>query len=861
MHASYVASLGGATLPLRYAICSEAIALMHGGGVKLWALSQQPSPLSLGPFAAAERLALASVGQGVVRLAAASHESITIWEVSLRGDPLVVLAERHLSLHDVACAERLELRDAGFDEAGRRLALCAGSEAWVVGLSGPGGALQLTMRCHGHSARLSQSLFAPVQWLSDGGALAGVSGQLLLCLSEDRTFQLWLLPPSGGDVGQPPSPLLQASLPPGHSSLTASMHPQRPQLVLADLSGRLYVYEIYRPQATASSLPLACRCTLSLDVDKWLRRLPRPHASSATPSSQPALPAVASALPAWKLPHALQPADNLASEVEIAAGCLCLRHVRLPTAAVGEALRVVAAGGGGDGGRRGDGDGYGLVVLSADRSLLVQLPGWEAEALPMLFDGASSDGEAIASDGAICVHPAGGGWIVRCAAFEPRLELWSLRAAQPPPAPPRATPSAPLPPCPDGNRRSHPDVEAEGGKGREIDDLGRQLAAGLSIFSTASPLAASPLGVALAAAMGETSAVGGGGRAAVGNRGGSGGGSGGSGGGSSGGGGSGFRGGGGGVRRPVGAQGQGGQRLVDKPVTFHARVSSSGYGKPPVMKLHAGGPSTRQAAAARAANAAPLRRGSPLQRRYTSAEQPMVVPQQANNAGAPPLGVAAMRVAYAPDASRIALAGADGAVSLLRLPARRQAGGPSPALVGHSGAVNSLHFSHSGRLMLTAAADASAGLWDVSHDKPPSTPLLRMQHARHSPGMLPPDQKALSAAAGSANPPFSGEVRQASFYYLDQLILLACGSGLHLYSYSLQRTPAHDAIRAAELRHRYQLHHRWEIPRAQVVTCFAASNSFLSPIALVAGSDRHTRSPMRLNYPRHDASRPAPLCY
>ena len=292
---------------------------------------------------------------------------------------------------------------------------------------------------------------------------------------------------------------------------------------------------------------------------------------------------------------------------------------------------------------------------------------------------------------------------------------------------------------------------------------------------------------------------------------------------------------------------------MDKPVTFHARVSSSGYGKPPVMKLHAGGPSTRQAAAARAANAAPLRRGSPLQRRYTSAEQPMVVPQQANNAGAPPLGVAAMRVAYAPDASRIALAGADGAVSLLRLPARRQAGGPSPALVGHSGAVNSLHFSHSGRLMLTAAADASAGLWDVSHDKPPSTPLLRMQHARHSPGMLPPDQKALSAAAGSANPPFSGEVRQASFYYLDQLILLACGSGLHLYSYSLQRTPAHDAIRAAELRHRYQLHHRWEIPRAQVVTCFAASNSFLSPIALVAGSDRHTRSPMRLNYPRHDA--------
>ena len=37
---------------------------------------------------------------------------------------------------------------------------------------------------------------------------------------------------------------------------------------------------------------------------------------------------------------------------------------------------------------------------------------------------------------------------------------------------------------------------------------------------------------------------------------------------------------------------------------------------------------------------------------------------------------------------------------------------------------------------------------------------------------------------------------------------------------------------------RYRLHHRWAHPRAQHLTCFAAANSFLSQLAVVAGSDR-----------------------
>ena len=76
------------------------------------------------------------------------------------------------------------------------------------------------------------------------------------------------------------------------------------------------------------------------------------------------------------------------------------------------------------------------------------------------------------------------------------------------------------------------------------------------------------------------------------------------------------------------------------------------------------------------------------------------------------------------------------------------------------------------------------------------------------------------------------QVRRASFFYLDRLLLLACGNALHLYSYALHRA-ADDAHRAAELRHSYRLHYRWAAPAAQHVSCHAAPDSLLVPTALL----------------------------
>ena len=293
-------------------------------------------------------------------------------------------------------------------------------------------------------------------------------------------------------------------------------------------------------------------------------------------------------------------------------------------------------------------------------------------------------------------------------------------------------------------------------------------------------------------------------------------------------------------RLAAASQGLSRKPSTDQPVTFHKKVTSSGYGQPPVLKLHAGGPTQRAKAEAKAKAEARFGGGGggggvPLHRkRYVPSEGPMVEAQLSNCDACPPAGTAVMRLAYAPDASRLALAGTNGSVTLLRLPTRRYAAAgtaPPPTLNAHSAAISSVHWSHSGRLLLSASDDGSACVWDVSADRPPAAPLMRMQHVRHSPQLGVPGQAV-------ANPTFQSEVKHAQFYYLDAMILLLSGKSLHLYSYSLLKTPANDAERAPELRHKYRLQYKWAMPRAHVATCMATPNSFLSPVVLLAGSDR-----------------------
>jgi hypothetical protein len=260
------------------------------------------------------------------------------------------------------------------------------------------------------------------------------------------------------------------------------------------------------------------------------------------------------------------------------------------------------------------------------------------------------------------------------------------------------------------------------------------------------------------------------------------------------------RGRGGGGARGRGARSGGARALgppADQPVTFRAIIRSSGYGIPPaVSRMHVGGPATLASRArTRAATAPVLGRhaGAALARRYTGGDDPPVVPQPESTGAVAPLGAAQLRSAFAPDASRLVLGGADGSVTLLRLPARRHPThrASPPTLCAHERvAIRSVEWSASGRLLLSASADGSACLWDVEGSRTPASPLLHMTHTHRPPPMLQAGILGLggggaavaAAGAGGAdgNAPFKGDVWQVCTLYV-----------FHpsRFAYSIEQTP------------------------------------------------------------------------
>lgn len=858
----------------------------------------EPSPvLALAPGGAPSQDSVTPV-----TLAAAGPNTATVWVLrrkpgvakdlvigaapKVEGTPMTF--EFALN-HELATSPWLgeATRSIVFEAGARRFALLVGAETWIWEIRRT--SLRLTLRLIGDAAPLSACVFGRLP-----AVLSHDVPPILLSACEDRCFKLWRLPLStavsaGSGAESPPSSptgptspselvaedapvatlLLQSALPPGGALLLcAALHPLMPQLVLGDSSGVVHVYELYRGERPGA---VGCRGTHRVDFariahtralsERAAAALPRP------PSTPPA--AVLDSRPRWQQPLAAdQRSDTTAAEdaaleaAELSGTLLALGYVRLPHQRAEEALLPPGAAD-----ADADASAYGVLASVPGAPLLLRVGRWEAAPVPLhgetadgapadevagssvvLGDGVGTEVQALLGGGVgglmhmgaatrkVIAKEVGGGeavvssvgWMARASSFQPRLRVWWLQAEEDErrglsgegaDTAGRAA-DAPLAclncgdprhynwECPEPRRSPPPEDDeyalnyAEG-DGIDGEESGFDGQPSLSVLPTRPPLPASPLARALAAA--ELAVA----PAAT-------------------------------PRPSASGAKSGGAKVGAAPVpaTFHRKIASSGYGKAPIMKLHAGGPSTLAARAAAANATAPLGRGGGgvLGRKYTPAEGPICHLQTENSSAPRPIDAAAMRLAFAPDASRLAIAAADGAVSLLKLPARRHAQAQGdPSLPGHTAALTSVHWSHSGRLLLSASADGSACLWDAAADKPPTTPLLRLDHVAHPPRLSAPQ----TAGEALNNPKFGGEVRGARFFYLDRFLLLAAENSLHLYSYTLgPKTPSHEATRAAELRHTFRLQHRWPMRRAHHVTCFAAANSFLSPLALLAGSDR-----------------------
>lgn len=130
--------------------------------------------------------------------------------------------------------------------------------------------------------------------------------------------------------------------------------------------------------------------------------------------------------------------------------------------------------------------------------------------------------------------------------------------------------------------------------------------------------------------------------------------------------------------------------LSDRPVTFHSNVKSSGYGLThPKQRLgqRPGAPQRSKSVGVtsrgpKGVGAAALSRRYPVDCGAISTPQPQhVLPN-----GAPVHAGAALRVAYAPDGSRLVSCGTDRAARALRLPIARHAGDGS-TFIGHNAPV------------------------------------------------------------------------------------------------------------------------------------------------------------------------------
>lgn len=198
----------------------------------------------------------------------------------------------------------------------------------------------------------------------------------------------------------------------------------------------------------------------------------------------------------------------------------------------------------------------------------------------------------------------------------------------------------------------------------------------------------------------------------------------------------------------------------EKPVTFHAKVKSSGYGKDEPARLFKGkrgnGIARRERGSGRSSQSPVTEEGYP-------ATGPPPAGKQASEDTAHAQACCAIR--FAPHGDRLASAGAEGAARSIKLGGSgRHHQGEGTALVGHQGAVNSLAWSQDGAKLVTAGADRQAIVWRSGRP----VPALRIAKEGEGRGQE-----------------FCAEVRAAGFAHMDRFLLVASGSAMRLFRYEL----------------------------------------------------------------------------
>jgi len=297
-------------------------------------------------------------------------------------------------------------------------------------------------------------------------------------------------------------------------------------------------------------------------------------------------------------------------------------------------------------------------------------------------------------------------------------------------------------------------------------------------------------------------------------------------------------------------------KILNQPVTFHARIKSSGYGQSPqgaLEKLEKKRKDKNLALArerqkdtlSRSVTAPARNRGAatasagtssaPRLRRYPTECAAITVHQAHNEFTAASMAGPLHRVTFNGDGSAFGVATSDSTVSVLKAPISRY-GGDGSFYMSHNADITNVQFSHQRvgdkQLVLSSSADGTARVWRAGKV---DYSAVCFTHDKSSTGS---SHITTTTATSSRNRPYSGAIIDASFYYNDRFVSLANGNRAFIYTYSCDGTDAKNDLKRLQSNGSYRRVHKWSFSDAKSVTALANINSVLSPLLLSATSDR-----------------------
>lgn len=231
-------------------------------------------------------------------------------------------------------------------------------------------------------------------------------------------------------------------------------------------------------------------------------------------------------------------------------------------------------------------------------------------------------------------------------------------------------------------------------------------------------------------------------------------------------------------------------KIPDKPVTFHKKIKSSGYG---------------------ANQKAPKKPKNLLakQKQYPDSPPAPSLPDDSNTQKDFLLHSGPVfNISYSKDGSKLASCGGDSAAYIVKLPISKYKGNRT-ALVGHEYQVNSISWSSSNSSILTTSNNYACKMWGTTGPKPGECLLT-----------------------------IPGQVFDSKFYYVDKFISLISGSSLNLYKYKLRDPFLKDDVKRLQSKCTYKEVYQIKHSSAQGITRMACHNTFHSHIMLLAGTNK-----------------------